>query len=74
MAQLLKPHTFFNNSAKRQHYLETVINGEKASVRVKDLCRTRWIYRHEAYENFRTLFKYLVTVMTAITSGDDTHG
>ena len=54
--------------------METVVNGEKASVRVKYPCRTRWMYRHEAYENFGTLFTYLVTVMTAINSGDDTHG
>ncbi len=43
-------------------------------VRVKDLCRTRWIYRHEAYESFFDLFKYLHAVMEAITTRDTTYG
>ena len=55
---------FFNNSAKRQGFLETVVDKE-TSAKVKDLCRTRWAYRHEAYENFFKLFKYLVAVMEA---------
>ena len=51
---------FFNNSSKRQNFLEKVIDKTSSIVKVKDLCRTRWIYRHEAYENFHLLFKYLV--------------
>ena len=47
---------FFNNSQKRQSFLEKVIDKKTKVVRVKDLCRTRWIYRHEAYENFHILF------------------
>ncbi len=39
---------FFKNSAKRLF----VIDKRTKLVRVKDLCRTRWIYRHEAYESF----------------------
>ena len=65
---------FFKNSAKRQNFLETVVSGKTTRVKVKDLCRTRWIYRHEAYENFFMLFKYLVSVMIAITEGDETYG
>ena len=42
---------FFHNSAKRQHFLEMVVDKQTKTVRVKDLCRTRWVYRHEAYEN-----------------------
>ena len=34
---------FFNNSAKRQGFLETVVDKE-TSAKVKDLCRTRWAY------------------------------
>ena len=64
MVLLLKPHTILN-SAKRQMFLESVMNGE-TSVEVKDLCRTRWMYRHEAYENFFMLFKHLVSMMTVI--------
>ena len=65
---------FLKNSAKRQVFLESVVNGETTSVKVKDLCRTRWIYRHEAYENFFMLFQHLVSVMTAIIERDDTYG
>ena len=65
---------FFNNSSKRQHFLEKVIDRATKVVKVKDLCRTRWIYRHEAYENFHILIKYLINVMIAITEHDSTYG
>ena len=65
---------FFANSAKRQHFLEMVIDKATRIVRVKDLCRTRWIYRHEAYENFYILFKHLLAVMVAITGHDTVYG
>ena len=45
---------FFHNSAKRQSFLEKVIDKKSGVVKVKDLCRTRWVYRHEAYENFKS--------------------
>ena len=62
---------FFASSQKRQTFLEKVIDKKTKVVRVKDLCRTRWIYRHEAYENFHIL---LVDVMVAITEHDLTYG
>ena len=62
---------FFKNSAKRQNFLETVVSAKATRVKVKDLCQTRW---HEAYENFFMLFKHLVSVMVAITEGDETYG
>ena len=40
---------FFHNSAKRQVFLEKVVDNRTPTVKVKDLCRTRWVYRHEAY-------------------------
>lgn len=43
---------FFHNSANRQVFLERVLDKQTTIVKVKDLCRTRWIYRHEAYECF----------------------
>ena len=36
---------------KRQSFLDQ----KSGVVKVKDLCRTRWAYRHEAYENFNIL-------------------
>lgn len=65
---------FFSNSAKRQGFFEDVLNNETSTVKVKDLCRTRWAYRHESYEVFYILFKYLVTTMKAIVSHDNQYG
>jgi hypothetical protein len=65
---------FFSNSPKRQMFLERVVDKQTKVVKVKDLCRTRWIYRHEAYECFFELFSYLHTVMVAITSRDTAYG
>ncbi len=63
---------FFKNSPKRQTFLELVLDKKTKSKKVIDLCRTRWVYRHEAYECFFELFKYLHDVMFAIVSCDDT--
>jgi hypothetical protein len=65
---------FFSNSSKRQAFLEKVVDRRTTTVKVKDLCRTRWVYRHEAYENFFKLCKYLVTVMELIVARDDEYG
>ena len=40
---------FFENSSKRQAFFESIIDKQSKIVKVKDMCRTRWIYRHEAY-------------------------
>ena len=55
---------------KGKLFFEKVVNKQATTVKVKDLCRTRWIYRHEAYENFFLLFKFLITTMEAIVSRD----
>ena len=51
---------FFNNSPKRQLALEKWIADvqpcDEKRRKLKDLCRTRWIERHEAYEVFIDLF------------------
>ena len=64
---------FFHNGAKRPSFLEKVIDKKSGVVKVKDLCRTRWICRHEAFENFNLLYKFLVTVMEAIVESDPTY-
>ena len=54
---------FFNNSAKRQVLLEKHIGlnmPESKKKKLVDLCRTRWVQRHEAFESFCALFKALV--------------
>ena len=65
---------FFHNSAKRQLFLDKVLDNKMSGVKVKDLCRTRWVYRHEAYENFSLLYVHLVDVMEAICEHDTSYG
>lgn len=58
MGVITKISFFFENSPKRQAALERKINESELPNRRKhliDLCRTRWIYRHEALENFGQL-------------------
>ena len=46
---------FFNYSPKRQRYLEKVISVDQPDsqrTKIRDLCRTRWVERHEVYETF----------------------
>ena len=50
---------FFNNSPKRQILLEEWIEStqpEENRKKLKELCRTRWVERHEAFEVFSDLF------------------
>ena len=49
----------FSNSPKRQLALEKWIDSvlpEENRKRLKELCRTRWVERHEAFEVFSDLF------------------
>ena len=54
---------FFSNSPKRQLALESWINetseGEQRT-KLKSICKTRWVERHEAFEVFIDLFEPLV--------------
>ena len=57
---------FFHHSPKRQAFFETVLEKcfpDATQVKLKGLCRTRWVERHEAYENFMALIP--AAVMTA---------
>ncbi|XP_065883923.1 52 kDa repressor of the inhibitor of the protein kinase-like [Dysidea avara] len=50
---------FFKNSPKRQlaleKWIEDILAGEKRK-KVKEMCRTRWVERHNAFEVFCDLF------------------
>ena len=50
---------FFSNSPKRQasleHWIVSIFHGEKQK-KVKEMCRTRWVGHHEAFEVFSDLF------------------
>lgn len=56
---------FFNNSPKQQIALETwitsVLPSEEKWQKLKDLCQTRWIERHDAYYVFIDLYVVLVS-------------
>ena len=61
---------FFNNSPKRQTLLEKVISEqmpEGKKKKMKDLCRTRWVYRHEAYETFLQLLPAIMETLELIS-------
>ena len=55
---------FFNNSPKRQLELEKwiadVCPNEEKRRKLKEMCRTRWVERHEAFDVFVDLYLPLV--------------
>lgn len=60
---------FFNYSPKRQRCLEKVINVDQPDsqkTKIRDLCRTRWVERHEAYETFALLLPSIVKTFEVI--------
>ena len=58
---------FFNNSPKRQLALEKwiseVLPCEEKRRKLKDLCRTRWVERHDAYDVFIYTFLPLISCL-----------
>ena len=63
---------FFNNSPKRQLELEkwiaAVLPGEDKRRKLKMLCRTQWVERHDAYEVFTDLFMVIVSCLEQIAN------
>ena len=60
---------FFNNSPKRQLALEKWISDvlpEERRKKMKELCRTRWVERHDAFEVFLDLFLPTVSCLEEI--------
>ena len=64
-----KVSRFFGNSPKRQLELEVwiddILDGEKRK-KLKEMCRTRWAERHEAFQVFSDLFLPIVSCLEAI--------
>ncbi len=52
---------YFGNSPKRQLALEAwihdIFQGEKRK-KLKEMCKTRWVQRHEAFQTFSDLLLY----------------
>lgn len=63
---------FFNNSPKRQLELEKwigdVLPSEEKRHKLKQLCRTRWVERHDAYDIFIDLFLPIVSCLEEIVN------
>ena len=57
---------FFNYSPKRQVLLETWIDNifqEERRKKLKEMCKTRWVERHEAFTVFSDLFLPIVSCL-----------
>ena len=61
---------FFSNLPKRQATLEIwiqdILQGEKRK-KLKEMWRTRWVERHEAFELFSDLFMPIISCLEAIS-------
>ncbi len=68
-----KTARFFSNSPKRQLSLETWIHDtlldEEKRKKLKQMCRTRWIERREAFEVFIDLFLPIICSLEGISHG-----
>ena len=62
---------FFSNSPKRQlaleEWVDTILQGKRRK-KLKEMCRTRWVERHEAFEVFADLFLPTVSCLEAIAN------
>ena len=61
----------FEISPKLQRMFTNVIALEapdQKKNKLKNLCKTRWVYRHEAYDTFFELYSMIVRTLEAITN------
>ena len=73
MGVLKQIYLFFGNSPKRQQSLELHIgqlNEETIRRKLVDLCKTRWVAHHNAFEAFNDLFETVCT-QSAMGVGKD---
>lgn len=62
-------HELFDNSPKRQNFLSTVIDvlaPENRKRKLKDLCKTRWVARHDTFETLHSLYEFIVITLNEI--------
>ena len=67
---------FFNCSPKRQRCLEKVASLDQPKsqrTKIRDLCRTRWVERHEVYETFVQLLPSVVKTFEVILGEQQHH-
>ena len=63
-------YLFYHNSPKRQAFIESILDKHFPSAiqcKLKGLCRTRWVERHEAYESFLDMLPALIMTAGIIT-------
>jgi hypothetical protein len=68
---------YFRYSGKRQHFFEEVmesISPAAKKVKLKDLCKTWWVERVDAYLVFYDLYPALIETMKAINTCDPDYG
>lgn len=62
--------SFFDNSPKRQNFLEVIIDALAPDIvkkrKLKNLCKTRWIERHTAFETIFSLYEYIVITLNEV--------
>ena len=64
-------YLFFHNSSKRQRFLEMVLNvyiSEPHVKKIKGLCKTRWVEKHDCLERFCNLYGYIFACLNAMTN------
>ena len=63
---------FFNNSPKRQlaleRWIDELFTQHEKQKKVKDMCRTCWVERHEAFEVFMDLFMPITCCLEEIAN------
>lgn len=67
MGTLKDIYLFFHGSAKRQQQLEQRISGQRHKL--KNLCKTRWVERHEALHTFADMYGAIVETLDHISHG-----
>lgn len=61
---------FFTNSSKRENCLKEVMTESTGDFKkLKELCKTRWIERHVAYNRFLDLHEQIVMALETIAQG-----
>lgn len=68
---------FFNYSPKRQRFFEHVIEAVlplEKRVKLKDLCRTRWVQRIDSYLIFYDLYLAVIKAMESISMCNSEYG
>ena len=70
MGTINELYLFFDKSPKRHQHLEHFLEKyapESGIRKLKGLCKTRWVERHDCLETLVSLYQYVVTCLHSIT-------